>query len=345
MSAGIFAWPVSALSWLGRQGTRAIAALVIIGVAVPPLGEALKPYVAEAVFVLLCVSFVRVDVAALRGYLRRPGLVIAATMWTTIVVPLLMGLICLATGFDRASPEVYLGVMLQGAASPMMASPALALLMGLDATLVLITLVTSTALVPFTAPLFAYIFFGGMLTLSPLALGIKLIAILGGSLAVSAVLRRFVSDAALARHKEAIDGFNIIILLFFVAAVMGTLAPGFFANPGRVLAITVLAFAVFALLLGATVAVFARAGMDRALALGLMVSQRNMGLMVAATDGVLPGLTWIYFALGQLPIYLSPQLLKPLAQRWRAEGAGLAPSQMPVSHSQDGVSAVKRPSR
>jgi BASS family bile acid:Na+ symporter len=345
MSARIFTLPVAALAWLGRQGTRAIAALVVIGVAVPPLGEALKPYVTEAVFVLLCISFVRVDIAALRGYLRRPGVVIAATVWTTIIVPLVMGLICLATGFDRASPDVYLGVMLQGAASPMMASPALALLMGLDATLVLITLVTSTALVPFTAPLFAYFFFGGMLTLSPLALGIKLIAILGGSLVVSVVLRRFISDAALARHKEAIDGFNIIILLFFVSAVMGTLAPGFFAHPGLVVVLTVLAFVVFLLLLGATIAVFARAGMDRALALGLMVSQRNMGLMVAATDGILPGLTWIYFALSQLPIYLSPQLLKPLAQRLRAGQAGFAPAGGPVSHSQSAVSPAKKPSR
>ena len=52
-----------------------------------------------------------------------------------------------------------------------------------------------------------------------------------------------------------------------------------------------------------------------ALALGLMVSQRNMGLMLAATDGALPGLTWLYFALSQFPIYVSPQLLKSLARR------------------------------
>ena len=58
-----------------------------------------------------------------------------------------------------------------------------------------------------------------------------------------------------------------------------------------------------------------RAGQERALALGLMVSQRNMGLMLAATDGALPGLTWLYFALSQFPIYVSPQLLKPLARR------------------------------
>ena len=49
--------------------------------------------------------------------------------------------------------------------------------------------------------------------------------------------------------------------------------------------------------------------------IGLIVSQRNMGLMLAATDGVLPGLTWFYFALCQFPIYLSPQLFKPIARR------------------------------
>ena len=43
--------------------------------------------------------------------------------------------------------------MLQAVASPMMAAPALAAVMGLDSTLVLVTLVTSTALIPFTAPL------------------------------------------------------------------------------------------------------------------------------------------------------------------------------------------------
>lgn len=96
---------------------------------------------------------------------------------------------------------------------------------------------------------------------------------------------------------------------------MGGVAPAFVANPVKVLLLTVFAFAVFLVLLGLTVAVFLRTGRQQAFALGLVVSQRNMGLMLAATDGVLPGLTWVYFALCQLPIYLSPQLLKPLVRK------------------------------
>jgi hypothetical protein len=49
-----------------------------------------------------------------------------------------------------------------------------------------------------------------------------------------------------------------------------------------------------------------------------------MGLMLAATDGVLPGTTWLYFALSQFPIYLSPQLLKPVVRRLSGPKAAFA---------------------
>jgi predicted Na+-dependent transporter len=304
--------PMRALAWLGRQGTRAIAALVVIGIALPPLGEVLKPYVAEAIFLLLCISFMRVDTAALRAHLRRPGIVLAASAWDMIAVPALIGLGCLAAGLDRTSPDLFLALMLQAVASPMMAAPALAALMGLDSTLTLITLVVGTALVPLTAPLFAWTFFGGALTLSPLALGLKLALMLAGSLAVAMTIRWIFGIAAIRRHRDSVDGINIVILLVFVSAVMGSVAGDLWADPLPVAGLTLLAFAIFFALVGATMLVFRRLGSERALALGLLVSQRNMGLMVAATGGALPGLTWLYFALSQLPIYLSPQLLKPV---------------------------------
>ena len=316
--------PAQALAWLGRQGTRAIAALVFIGIAVPPVGQLLKPFVTEAIFLLLCISFMRVDIGALRDHLRRPGIVVAATAWTTLGVPFISGVSCLATGLDARSPDLFLALMLQAVASPMMAAPALAAVMGLDSTLVLITLVTSTTLVPISAPLFAYAFFDAALTLATLGLGLKLFAILAGSLFVATAIRWTLGASVIKRHQDAIGGLNILTLFVFVAAVMGDVAAGFLADPTRVIGLTALAFAVFFALLGVTALIFRRLGSERALALGLMVSQRNMGLMLAATDGVLPGLTWLYFALSQFPIYLSPQLLKPIVRRLRAQKAAPA---------------------
>jgi len=305
----------AALAWLGRQGTRAIAALVFIGIALPPVGALLKPFVTEAIFVLLCIAFLRVDPTALRVYLGRPAVVLAATTWTMLVVPALFGAGCLAVGLPGRSSDLFLALMLQAVASPMMAAPAFAAVMGLDATLVLITLVASTALTPFTAPAFAHAFIGPALTLSPLALGLKLFAILAGSALLAVILRRMVGPAPIERHAAEIAGVNILVLFVFVAAVMENVAAHFFAAPLVMLELAVLAFGVSFIVLGVTILLFARVGRERALALGLMASQRNMGLMLAATGGALPDLVWLYFALCQFPIYLTPQLLKPLARR------------------------------
>lgn len=307
--------PAAALAWLGRQGTRAVAALVFIGIAVPPVDALLKPFVSEAIFVLLCLAFLRIDPARVRGHLGRPGLVIAATVWTMLVVPAAFGVAGLAIGLDSRSPDLFLALMLQAIASPMMSAPAFAALMGLDATLVLVTLITSTALTPLTAPMFAYLFIGARLTLSPLALGLKLFAILAGSALVAIVIRRLAGPAAIERRKAEIDGVNVIILFVFVAAVMENVAERVYADPLRMAGLAALAFATVLLVLSLTALLFIRAGRARAFALGLMASQRNMGLMLAATGGVLPDLVWLYFAFCQFPIYLLPQLLMPLARR------------------------------
>jgi BASS family bile acid:Na+ symporter len=89
--------------------------------------------------------------------------------------------------------------------------------------------------------------------------------------------------------------------------------------------LTALAFAVTFAVLALTALVFAATGRERAFVLGLMASQRNMGLMLAATGGALPDFTWLYFALAQFPVYLSPLLFTPLARRLKA-GAGKSES-------------------
>lgn len=307
--------PVAMLAWLGRQGTRAVAALVVIGIALPALGAMLKPYITEAVFLLLCIAFLRVDVTAFKAYVRRPAIVLAATAWTSFAVPILFGVSCLAAGLDQQSPDLFFALMLQAIASPMMAAPALAALMGLDATLALVTLITSTALIPFTAPVFALMFVGPNLSISPLALAAKLFAILAGAGLTGLIVRRVLGVAAIERQKERINGLNILILFVFVAAVMGSVGARFWASPMHTIVLAALAFMVFFAILFLTAFLFLPAGRERALALGLLASQRNMGLMLAVSGGALPDLTWLYFALSQFPIYLSPQLLQPLARR------------------------------
>jgi BASS family bile acid:Na+ symporter len=312
--------PAEALSWLGRQGTRAVAAIVLIGIALPSIGSLFKPFATEAIFILLCFAFLRIDTSALKAHLGRPVLVLAATAWTSLAMPIIFALILIAFGLHHDSPDLFLALMLQSVASPMMASPALAALMGLDATLVLVTLVTSTALIPVTAPLFAYTFIGPALALSPLALGTKLFVILAGSAMVGLTVRRIVGLAAIDRQKDKINGMNILVLFVFVAALMEGVAARFFATPLYTIGLATLAFIVFFAVLFSTILLFRFTSCKHALSIGFMVSQRNMGLMLAATGGALPDLTWLYFALSQFPIYLAPHMLLPLSRRLLAQG-------------------------
>ena len=308
------AWAAAALAWLGRQGTRALAAMVFIGIALPPLGAALKPYVAEAVFFLLLLAFLRVEPAALRAHVARPFMLAAVAGWTMVVLPALLCGGYALLGLDRHAPDLMLALVLQAVASPLMSSPAIAALLGLDAALVLLGMVICTAMVPLTAPLFAAAFAGGTLTLAPFALGLKLFAMLAGAALLGAAIRHIGGPQRLLRWQDQIDGLNVIVLFIFVAALMGDIGARIVADPLLVLGLILLSFALTFLLLGLTALVFLRAGWRTAFALGLMASQRNMGLMLAAAGATVPDLTWLYFALAQFPIYLLPQMLKPLVR-------------------------------
>ncbi|WP_424810497.1 hypothetical protein [Roseococcus sp. YIM B11640] len=303
------------LAWLGRQGARAIAALVAVGIAVPPLGHALRPWLTEAVFLLLVLAFLRVDVAQLRGHLRRPGLILAATAWSALAVPVLFWAVAAAVGLRDSAPGLFIGIILHGVASPMMAAPSLAALMGLDSTLVLITLVTGTAVLPLVATGFAQLVLADVLAIAPLALGLRLAMILGGALLAALILRRLIGTAALIRRADELAGINIMVLLVFICAVLADVASLAWDQPLLLAGLAALGFAVFAALLAASALAFRRAGRVPSLSVAVMTSQRNMGLVFAAAEGALPGTAWAYFALGQFPIYLSPLLLPPLLRQ------------------------------
>jgi hypothetical protein len=165
-----------------------------------------------------------------------------------------------------------------------------------------------------TAPLLAYAFVGPALALSPVTLGLKLFVILAGSAMAAAVIRRIAGAAAIVRYKTEIDGVNILVMFVFVGAVMENLAASLIAAPMRMLALAALAFTLCFAVLSVTIAMFAWSGRERAFALGFMASQRNMGLMLAATGGILPDVTWLWFAMSQFPIYLTPHLFKPVVR-------------------------------
>ena len=313
----VLALPAAALGWIGRKGTLVVAASLFVGLAVPGLAAACKPFLGEAIIVMLVLAFLRVDPVELGHHFTQPKLIAAATLWVMVVVPAALGALFLAVGLDKTMPGLFFMLVLQMSAPGLMSSPALAALMGLDVALTLASLVVCSAITPLTASLFSHLFLGSAV-ISPYGLGLKLVAILAGSALAAAIIRRIAGGAWIEAQRERIDGLSVIAMFMFAVAAMDGVTDHFRTDPFLVLKLLALAFALALGLIAITALTFLRAGRARALAIGLIAGNRNIGLMLAATGFVVPDVAWLYFALAQFPIYLLPHLLKPLARRLSA---------------------------
>ena len=209
----------AALAWLGRQGTRALAASIFLGLAVPPLAAYVKPYLGESVFVLLLFSYLRTDPAAFSRHLRSPGLIIVVSLWVMVAIPLLFGTAYVLSGIREALPALYTIMILQLAITPITSSAAFAALIGLDVALSLAALIVCNALSPLTSVAFSYLFLGSSL-FSPLELGIKLFLFFGAAGALAFAIRRFAGQSWIERQSEHIDGLNVVAVFLFAIAAM-----------------------------------------------------------------------------------------------------------------------------
>jgi BASS family bile acid:Na+ symporter len=306
--------PAAALALAGRHGTLVAAASIFTGLSVPPLSKAFKPYLGEAIIVMLTLAFLRVNPKELWAHWTRPGLIAAATVWVMLVVPLILGAVFVLFGMDHLAPGLYFMLVLQISAPGLTSSPALAAVLGLDVALTLASLIVSTAITPLTASFFTYIYLGTALA-SPVTFGLTLLAIIAGCALAATVIRRIAGDAFIEAQSERIDGMSMIAMSTFAIAAMDGVVDHFRTDPLLVVGLTALAFALALGMIALTALVFVRAGPARAFAIGLIAGNRNIGLMLAATGFVVPELAWLYFALVQFPIYLLPHLLKPLARR------------------------------
>jgi BASS family bile acid:Na+ symporter len=304
------------LAALGGLGSRGVALMFALGIALPWLGPVLRPFLTEAIVGMLTVAFLRVRPEALAAIARRPRPVVLATLWMMAATPLLAApLVALARPADAG---LALGVALQVAAPPTMTSAAYAALLGLDAPFGLALLLASMAVTPLASPLGASLVAGAAVPIDVVQLTIRLALIVAGSVAAAVVLRRLIGPDRVERHRRSLDGVTMILLFVFAAAIMDVALWRLFADPAGLTIIFVVVFAIALAMTWVTVALFRALGVDAALTAGLCAGHRNMGVLVAAMGGgALPETTLAFFAMAQFPVYLAPILVGWVARRWK----------------------------
>lgn len=308
------------LDWVARHGPPILAAGVLLGVVAPPLATLARPLLVPMIALSLTVALVRLDWHALLGYVRRPLLVALLALSFLLLSPLVLWA---ALGALDPPAPLLTALVLMAAAPPITAGAAIALLLGLDAALVVVTVVLATVLTPLTLPVMALWLLDLEIDISFASFILRLGALVGGAFVAALLIRRLAPAGWLARHARPIEGVGIIALLLFALAIMDGVTAALLSRPGYVLLCLGAAFAANLALQAVGGGLSLGLGRREAVSVGLMAGNRNMGLVLAALADKAHFDTVLFFAMGQVPMYVLPALLNPLYRRiLRARPAG-----------------------
>ena len=298
------------LAFLGKHVTKFIAASIFLALVLPDLATVMRPLLAPAVWGLLFMAMLRTDWAATREHLKRVPVVMASVAWLLVLSPVVLWLFLKAVGVE--GPGIASALILMAAAPPLMSTPVLALIIGLDGAFALVLMTSATFLAPFILPVLTLGLLGLDLEISSSTLSLRLIGFIGSALLAVMLARRILTPARLAAVALPADGLVVVLMLVFAIGIMDGVTAALIADPVHVMAVIVIAFVANAMFQVITAAGFAWMERPAAFTVGFVSGNRNMGLLLAVLPvGLHPDIV-LYFAMAQFPIYIFPLLLKPL---------------------------------
>lgn len=310
------------LALLGRYGTQGFALSIFMGLALPQFAAAARPLLPITIFLFVAMTFARADLSALKAALVRPRSVIIAVTWLTVAPVLMMVAIFAVFPQSSLDPGLVLGLIVVAASPPIMSGPAVAMMLNIEPTVLIAATIITTAAAPFIGPPIAEMLLGGPAPIDAHLLMLRLLGLIGGAIVLALLARWIVGYPRIVANKVALDGFGVVMYFLFAIAAMDGVTNAFMTRPDKVMLFLGVAFAV--VLAGFAIA---WAGLrlfmkpSDVFLMGYGTAQRNMGAMIAALGAATPETTFLFFALAQFPIYLMPQLLKPIARRFTMPAA------------------------
>ncbi len=300
------------LTVTGRHATQFLFVGVFIGLALPGLADFFRPLLAPSVVLLLFAALLRVNWNAMSGYIRRPGVAALLTVWLLLICPLVTWLLM---KFVPVPESLNAAVILMAAAPPILGSASIAMILKLDGALVVVGALLATLLTPLTVPPLALQLLGLQLDIGlgefMVRLGLVVVIAFVGAL----IVRRFVSPEALAARAQLLDGIVVMIMLIFAIAIMDGVTDAAFERPKTVALWALAAFIANPLLQLFGILAFSWLGLRKALSVGLLSGNCNMGLLLAALPAERDADVLLFFAVAQLPMYMLPIVMVPLYKR------------------------------
>jgi len=131
----------------------------------------------------------------------------------------------------------------------------------------------------------------------------------------AAIARRVLGTARIRQRRDELGGFNVVLLILFAIAIMDGVGAIAMHRPHELLLYVACALAVSLVQQALGTLAFLWHGRSEALTVGLVSGNRNMASVWASLGAfATPELTLFFIAV-QVPIYLTPALLRPFYRR------------------------------
>jgi BASS family bile acid:Na+ symporter len=303
----------SALERVAAMGTWLMASAFVIGYLLPPLAAACREFILPAIIIILTVAMLRLDVARLRGYIRRPGAMALIILVNLIAAPVLMWV--LLTPIDIPD-ELRQGMVLLAAAPMVSSAIAFATILELDSALAVAVMVTTYAIVPITLPALSLWLLGLDLGVGFFDLFSRLFATIAIPAGIAFAIRRWViQPEIMLKNARALDGISVLFVMVFGFGIIHGLPAFVAARPDYVVLVLAASFAANIGLQIVGAALFLWMGHREALTVGLVTGNTNLGLLMVTLADRAPPELLVCFVLGQIPMYFLPVVALPVYRR------------------------------
>ena len=289
---------MTVLEWIGAKARWVLLIGAALAVFAPDLSSFLRPAVPFFVAMVYMLAMLRIDViAVIRQFLQprraaKMGVIVLLMMVVSPVAAFwLCGVVGLGPDYQRAALYAF-------AAPPIASAASFCLMIGLNAALALEVTVLCSLIMPITGPLIVAALVGEALDISPIALSLRMAAMIFSGAAAALILRRIIGVARINRNAKALDGVAALGFLLFILPLFDGLGDAVLAQP--LLALALFCFACL-LMFGPSLVAHAAVGpSDDGGALGIVWGARSVAIFFAALppDPVFA----IFVALYQIPM-------------------------------------------
>lgn len=299
------------LPWAARHGPWVLIGGLVVGVAVPPLAAALRPWLPLLVIGLLFVSVLRMEPKAVADLMLRIPRVFLPVLALQLVLPLCTLGLGYLVGLSGTPALLALALML--AAPSIIGSPNICMMMGAEPDPAFRLLVAGTALLPITAfPVFwALPEFGqtGPVVTASARLG----AVILLTTLAAVTVRMLIFSRPSPDTLQAMEGASAIALSVFVVGLMEPVSEGARSDPRGFLAWLALAFvANFGAQLVTWSLARKRLPGAEATALALVAGNRNVALFFVSLPPEVIAPLLVFIGCYQFPMYLTPLIMRRL---------------------------------